>query len=91
MEMTETEVDKIISDQRRHDPGVRSGRIRISALAVRCVRHGRRIVSEESIGLPHRFYGQVNLEKELPCPECGRPCRIDRFWYEHTKNRLSVV
>ena len=92
-ELDEVEVKEMVAQQRRNDTRLKKGEVRITPFAVRCLRHGRCVLSKTDMGLDadagYLYYGIVDLESLRPCPHCGSMCKLDMFWYEHTKNRFN--
>lgn len=93
IELDDLQVTEMIRGQKRNDPRIRGGEVKITPYAVRCVRHGRRVLSMKEAGLDGAWgwFGSVDLYAEYKCPECGVRYPLDRYWYDHTKERLSTL
>ena len=82
--VTEADVSEMISKQRSLEAKRRGGPAELTPYAIRCHKHGRAVLTFSEAG--DAMCGATQAK----CPYCvpERECKIDSFWYEHTKERL---
>ena len=59
--------------------------------AIRCITHGRRMLTSEEMGISPWSWGAVDLDVNRDCPICKKSCRLDLYWNANTRNRLSDI
>ena len=92
IELNDVEIDEMVAQQRKNDPRIKSGEIKITPYAVRCMRHGRRVLSMDEVGGgTWGWFGSVDLYKDFKCPECGATYKLDWYWHDHTKSLFSTL
>ena len=62
-----------------------------TSFAVRCLSHGRRMLTHSEMGLTLWNTGSADMDIPRPCPICKKLCKLDRDWHENVRNSLSSI
>ncbi len=80
--VTPADVDEMIRNQRRIEANRLRAAPEMTPYAIRCLRHGRVVLNWEQALVA------MQGQSKAKCPHCRQECKLDQFWYEHTKERL---